>query len=243
MTVGRLAGKRAIITGGASGMGASQVHWFAREGAVVVIADVDAERGQELARQFDNCVWFERLNVTDETNWTQVVEHSENLLGGPIDILVNNAGILREASLEETTLSEYRLCTEIMQTGVFLGMRSVAPSMRRAGGGSIINVSSTAGIVGYAGIFAYTTAKWAVRGMTKAAALDLAEARIRVNSIHPGNTDTPMIENKGYSVADVPLRRNASVDEISALVTYLASDESRYTTGAEHVIDGGFSVQ
>ncbi|KVD67984.1 hypothetical protein WI88_33060 [Burkholderia ubonensis] len=224
-------------------MGASQVHWFTREGAVVVIADVDVVRGPNLARKFDNCVWFERLDVTDEKNWAQVVADSEKLLGGPIDILVNNAGILREASLEETTLAEYRLSTEVMQTGVFLGMRAVAASMRRAGGGSIINLSSTAGIVGYAGTFAYTAAKWAVRGMTKAAALDLADARIRVNSIHPGNTDTPMIENKGYPVDDVPLRRNASVDEISALVTYLASDESRYTTGAEHVIDGGYSAQ
>lgn len=130
-----------------------------------------------------------------------------------------------------------------MQTGAFLGMKSVAPSMRRAKSGSIITVSSTAGIVGYKGIFAYTATKFAVRGMTKAAALDLADANIRVNSIHPGDTETPMIEDKGYSTEAVPLDRFAHPDEIASLVLFLLSDESKYITGTEIVIDGGYTAQ
>jgi 3alpha(or 20beta)-hydroxysteroid dehydrogenase len=239
----RLRGKIAIIAGAASGMGAAQVRHFVEEGARVVLADVNVEKGSALAAQIGSGVLCEYLDVTDEVNWQSIVSRAENYFDAPVDVLVNNAGILREGTVENTTLEEYRLCTEIMQTGVFLGMKSVAGSMRRAGGGSIINISSTAGIVGYRDTFAYVAAKWAVRGMTKAAALDLAAANIRVNSVHPGNTDTPMIADRNYPVDDVPLRRNATVEEISALVIYLASDESRYTTGAEHVIDGGYSIQ
>jgi 3alpha(or 20beta)-hydroxysteroid dehydrogenase len=150
--------------------------------------------------------------------------------------------VLREATLEGTTLEEYRFIVDVMQTGVFLGMRSAAPSLRKAGGGSIVNISSTAGIVGYPGIFAYTAAKWAVRGMTKAAALDLAVDKIRVNSIHPGDTETPMIADFDYSVEAVPLKRFAKAEEIANLSLFLASDESQYITGTEHVIDGGLTA-
>lgn len=242
MVTGRLAGKIAFITGGASGMGAAMADRFAREGARVAIADLDAEKGQALAGRLGSGAHFLPLDVRLEQAWNDAVADTERHFGGPLDILVNCAGVLREATVEDTTPDEYRFVIDVMQVGVYLGMRGAAPSLRRAGGGSIINISSTAGIVGYPRTFAYTAAKWAVRGMTKAAALDLAPDRIRVNSIHPGNTETPMIEGCGYSVEEVPLKRNAIADEIASLALFLASDEARYITGAEHVIDGGLTA-
>ncbi len=239
---GRLSGKKVIVTGGTSGMGAAQVGRFVAEGAKVVIAARDQAKADKILRKVGSDVRFLYLDVQSEPNWKSVIAESEAFFGGPTDALVSNAGILIEESLEETSLESYRYLIDVMQVGVFLGMREVAGSMRRGGGGSIVNVSSTAGIVGYPSTFAYTAAKWAVRGMTKAAALDLAPAKIRVNSVHPGNTDTPMIADKGYPCDDVPLKRNATVEEVAALVLYLISDESRYTTGAEHVIDGGYTA-
>ncbi len=243
MQLGRLKGKFAIVTGGASGMGARQAARFAEEGARVLVADIDAVRGRAIAREIGDAATFESLDVRDEENWRRVVDRAEDHFGGPVNVLVNNAGILVENSLEKTTLAEYRRVTDVMQVGVFLGMRTVAASMRRAGGGSIINTSSTAGMVGYPNLFAYCAAKWAVRGMSKAAAMDLAPDRIRVNSVHPGDIETPMIANNdNYPTDLVPLKRHGTVDEIAALAIYLASDESSYTTGAEFVIDGGLTV-
>ena len=241
MQSGRVDGKVALITGGASGMGEAIATRFVREGASVVIADTDASRGKALEERLGLQARFMPLDVRSEGDWNSAVNEVERQFG-PLSILVNCAGILKESSLEYTTPEEYRLLTDVMQFGVYLGMRAVAPSMRRDGGGSIINISSTAGIVGYPQTFAYTAAKWAVRGMTKAAALDLADGKIRVNSIHPGNTNTPMIQCNDYSVEDVPLKRNASAEEIAHLALFLASDESLYVTGAEHVIDGGFTA-
>lgn len=238
---GRLAGKVALITGGASGMGAAMASRFVREGASVIIADMDADRGRVLEERLGRQARFMSLDVRSEGDWNSAVNETERQFGH-LSVLVNCAGILKESSLEDTTPEEYRLLTDVMQFGVYLGMRAAAPSMRRGGGGSIINISSTAGMVGYPQTFAYTAAKWAVRGMTKAAALDLADGKIRVNSIHPGNTDTPMIQGNDYSVAEVPLKRNASAEEIANLALFLASDESLYITGAEHVIDGGFTA-
>lgn len=243
MQRGRLDGKIAIVTGGASGMGAKQAFRFAAEGARVLVADIDVDRGRNVAREVGDAAVFEPLDVRDEASWQRVVVAAEQHFGGPVNVLVNNAGILVEHSLEATSLGEFRRVTDVMQVGVFLGMRTVAASMRRAGRGSIVNISSTAGMVGYPNLFAYCAAKWAVRGMSKAAAMDLAPAGIRVNSVHPGDIETPMIANNdNYPTDLVPLKRHGTVDEIASLVIYLASDESTYCTGAEFVIDGGLTV-
>lgn len=238
---GRLAGKVALITGGASGMGAAMASRFVREGASIIVADMNVDSGRALEASLGPQARYTPLNVRSERDWNNAVAAAERQFGH-LSVLVNCAGILKESSLEDTTPEEYRLLTDVMQFGVYLGMRAAAPSMRKGGGGSIINISSTAGMVGYLQTFAYTAAKWAVRGMTKAAALDLADGKIRVNSIHPGNTDTPMIQGNDYSVAEVPLKRNASAEEIANLALFLASDEALYITGAEHVIDGGFTA-
>lgn len=242
MVIGRLVGKIAFITGGASGMGEAMAVRFVKEGARVVIADLDATRGEALACRLGAVARFASLDVRQEDNWKAAIADAEQHFGGPVGVLINNAGVLREATVEDTTLEEYRFVIDVMQVGVYLGMRYAAPSLRKAGGGSIVNISSTAGIVGYPGIFAYTAAKWAVRGMTKAAALDLAPDKIRVNSIHPGDTETPMIADFGYTADAVPLKRFAKADEIANLALFLASDESQYITGAEHVIDGGLTA-
>lgn len=242
MTLGRLAGKGALISGGASGMGAAEARKFVAEGARVIIGDINDQLGEAYARELGEAARFVHLDVRKEEDWIAAAEASEKHFGGPIDILVNNAGVLRRGALEETTLEEYRFTTDVMQVGVFLGMRAVAPSMRRGGGGSIINISSTAGIVAFQDHIAYVAAKWAVRGMTKAAALDLADAQIRVNSIHPGDTETPMIADGYYETDIIPLKRFAQADEIASLALFLASDEAKYITGAEHVIDGGLTA-
>jgi 3alpha(or 20beta)-hydroxysteroid dehydrogenase len=223
-------------------MGEAMAVRFVKEGARVLIADLDAGKGEALASRLGDAARFASLDVRLEDNWKAAIADAEQHFGGPLSVLVNSAGVLREATVEDTTPDEYRFVIDVMQVGVYLGMRCAAPSLRRAGGGSIVNISSTAGIVGYPGIFAYTAAKWAVRGMTKAAALDLAPDKIRVNSIHPGDTETPMIAEFGYTADAVPLKRFAKAEEIANLALFLASDEAQYITGAEHVIDGGLTA-
>lgn len=241
----RLKDKVAIITGGARGMGASHVRLFIREGAKVVFTDLNEEEGKLLEEELGSNAKFIKHDVTDASGWNKVVEETEKIFG-PVNILVNNAGISMNKSILEITEREYRKIVDINQVSVFLGIKAVAPSMKKTETASIVNISSMNGLVG--GAIGYTDTKFAVRGMTKAAALQLSPYGIRVNSVHPGVIETPMVtEGEAYEVIkkfakQIPMRRMAKPEEVSNLVLYLASDESRYSTGAEFIIDGGLTA-
>jgi 3alpha(or 20beta)-hydroxysteroid dehydrogenase len=238
---GRVAGKVAIVTGGAQGMGEAHVRMLAEHGARVVIADIDEHRGAALAGELGTDTMHIRLDVSDPDDWQRLVVATSARFGG-IDVLINNAGILAMHRVDDVSFEEYRKTIEVNQFGVFLGMQAVIPSMKRAGGGSIINISSTAGMVGTINNFAYAASKWAVRGMTKAAALELASYGIRVNVVAPGEVTTQMIADLDLDMSDTPIGRFGRPKEIAYLALYLASDESSYTTGADYVIDGGYTV-
>ncbi len=247
--MGKLDGRVAIITGAARGQGEREARLFAAEGAKVVVTDVLAEQGQRVAADIGGT--FVRHDVTSEADWASAVAAATSAYG-TIDILINNAGIFRKGTLRNTTLEEYRLVIDVNQVGVFLGMQAVAPVMIEAKRGSIVNISSIAGMLGTPVSFAYGASKWAVRGMTKAAALDLGRFNIRVNSIHPGLIDTDMMTEVTGGEEDrfermqrtVPLSgRMAKPEEIASVALFLASDDSSYATGAEFVIDGGVIAQ
>jgi 3alpha(or 20beta)-hydroxysteroid dehydrogenase len=247
--MGILDGRVALITGASSprGQGAAEARLFAAEGAAVVLADVSYE-GVATAATIGKLASYARLDVTDEEQWSVVVDRifSEHTR---FDILVNNAGVWHSGTLADTSPADFRRVLEINLVGVFLGMRAVAPLMREAGRGSIVNVSSNAGLrvalPNLAGgkALAYVASKWAVRGITKAAALELAPFGVRVNSIHPGPTDTAMIDAGHQEIAaGLPLERLATPDEIARVVLFLASDASSYINGAEIAVDGGASA-
>jgi 3alpha(or 20beta)-hydroxysteroid dehydrogenase len=191
-------------------------------------------------------LFFVEHNVASEEDWTAVIDAAEQHFGA-VNVLVNNAGITLSNSILQTSLEDYHRIVEVNQVSVFLGMKAVIPSMKQAGGGSIINISSINGLTG--GAIGYTDTKFAVRGMTKAVALEVAADAIRVNSVHPGVTETPMIMQGDITdrveavVQSIPLRRVAKPEEVSNLVLYLASDESRYSTGSEFIVDGGLTAQ
>jgi len=239
--MGQLDGRVAIITGGARGQGAAEGRRFASEGATVYLTDVLVEEGTATAAEIGGT--FLEHDVTDVDQWKVVVERVLDE-AGRVDILVNNAGILQFLTMTETSLDVWNRIVAINQTGVFLGMQAVAPAMKAQKSGNIVNISSVAAYKGGSACFAYTATKWAVRGMTKGAAQELGPFGIRVNSVHPGIIDTPMmagtpLEELGNGV---PLRRYASADEVAKLVLWLASDESAYATGAEFVLDGGLTT-
>jgi len=241
--VGRLDGKVCIITGAARGQGASEAELFTREGAVVWLADVLDAPGQALAQRIGGT--YRRLDVSDEAGWERLVD--EILVrDGRVDVLINNAGIFRSNRLVDTPLDEFEQVMAVNCRGVFLGMRAVARPMREAGSGSIVNISSLAGLKGAAGAFAYATSKWAVRGMTKTAAVELARRGIRVNSIHPGLIDTDMAQQLPGGTErmqrGIPLGRPAAAGEVAKLALFLASDESSYSTGSEFIVDGGMNA-
>ncbi|MGW5149394.1 SDR family NAD(P)-dependent oxidoreductase [Rhodococcus koreensis] len=238
----RVDGKIAVITGGAQGMGAAHARLLAEHGARVVIADLDDGAGEVLAKELGADALFVHLDVTDPDQWKSLVQETEAHFG-TIDVLINNAGILlHNDTLETDTLAQYRKVIDVNQVGTFLGIQAVVPGMKQNGGGSIVNISSTAGVVAFTDNFAYTASKWAVRGMTKAAALELAAHKIRVNAILPGEVNTRMIADLNLDVTATPLGRFGEPAEIAYLALYLASDESSYTTGADHVIDGGYTL-
>ncbi len=236
----RLDGKVALISGGARGLGEATARRFVAEGARVVIGDLLEDEGKALAAELGDDARFVRLDVTDPSQWQAAVEAAESSFG-PVSVLVNCAGIVKFLKMVDHSDEDFRQVVEVNQSGVFYGMRAVVPSMRSAGGGSIVNLSSSGGMQGYASIFSYVASKWAVRGMTKAAAIELAGFGIRVNSVHPGTTRSPMTAGLDEVAQGkiVPLGRIGEAEEVAALITYLASDEASYTTGTEHDIDGG----
>jgi 3alpha(or 20beta)-hydroxysteroid dehydrogenase len=238
---GRLDGKVALISGGARGQGAAEARLFSAEGARVVIGDVLDDEGAKTADELGDAVAFHHLDVTDEASWQAIVAETEARFG-PVSVLVNNAGVLSFGSLEKIELAEFERVMRINVNGVFLGMKSVAASMERAGGGSIVNISSTSGLTGLPFLGSYVASKWAVRGLTKTAAIDLGRKGIRVNSVHPGGIDTPMIAGTATDAPyyqRLPVSRIGTAEDVARAVLFLASDESSYTTGAELSIDGG----
>ena len=241
MVAGQLTEKVALITGGARGQGAAEGRLFVEEGARVYLTDVLLEEGERIAAEVGAI--FVEHDVSSPDAWAKVVERvlSDQ---GKLDVLLNNAGILEWKTLAETSFEIWQRIVSVNQTGVFLGMQAVAPQMIKQKSGSIINLSSIAGLRGASPCFAYGATKWAVRGMTKSAAQELGPHGIRVNSIHPGIIDTPMMAGVPLEqlASSVPLGRYAVADEVAKLALWLASDESSYANGAEWVLDGGFTA-
>ncbi|WP_182376092.1 glucose 1-dehydrogenase [Nocardioides sp. WS12] len=242
--MGRLENKIAIVTGGAQGQGAAIARAYVAEGAKVVIADVAKEEGQALADELGDSAHFMHHDVSDAASWTALVEDA-NTRFGPVNVLANNAGILRFGDIERMPAEEVELVWRVNQLGVFLGMQAVTRTMRKNGGGSIINASSVEGLAGMPSCTAYAATKWAIRGMTKCAAMELGPKGIRVNSVHPGMIDTPMTRVHGgdaameYGASKVPLRRVGVPEDIAPVYVFLASEESSYINGAEIAVDGG----
>ena len=238
---GRLAGKVALISGGARGQGEAEARLFVAEGAKVVIGDVLESEGKAVADDLGDDALFVPLDVTDQAAWAGAVAAAEERFG-PITVLVNNAGILGFERVDKVKRADFDRIMQVNVTGVLLGIQAVTPSMTKAGGGSIVNISSTSGLTGLPFVAAYSTSKWAVRGLTKCAAIDLGHKGIRVNSVHPGGVDTPMIAG---TTSDAPYYKRLPVprigvpDDVARTVLFLASDEASYIAGAELAVDGG----
>ena len=248
--MGRLDGKVALITGAARGQGAAEARLFVAEGAQVMLGDVLDDDGEIVAKELGERAAYGHHDVTSEAGWAAMVEATRAQFGR-LDVLVNNAGVFRVVGMTDTSLDEYMRIVTINQVGTFLGMKAVAETMIRQGSGSIVNISSVAGLRGHAGTIAYTASKFAVRGMTKVAALELAPFGVRVNSVHPGLIDTTMLReafgliddtNRDAIGSNVPNGRLATAEDVAQLVLYLASDDSSYSTGSEFVVDGGMTA-
>ena len=250
--MGRLDGKSCLISGGAKGLGAAQARLFAREGARVAVGDILESDGARLVDELRTSgadSLFVRLDVTSEADWEGVVGAVMCELG-TLDVLVNNAGIYNRALVEDTTLEEWERVMDVNSTGVFLGTKHAIPAMRRSGGGSIVNMSSVAGLVGSRTQTVYNASKGAVRLLTKSTAVQYAADGIRANSVHPGVIETDMMkevvrtdEERATRMSLTPIGRFGTAEDVANGVLFLASDESSYVTGAELVIDGGLTVQ
>ncbi|MCH6229762.1 SDR family oxidoreductase [Microbacterium sp. CFH 31415] len=234
----RVAGKVALISGGARGMGASHARLLVDEGAKVVIGDLLDAEGEALAAELGDAVRYVHLDVTRYDDWQNAVEVALKEFGR-LDVLVNNAGIANFGPIEEYTLDQWDTIIAINLTGVFYGIKAAIEPLKKSGKGSIINISSTAGIQGYEALPGYNAAKFGVRGLTKNAALDLGRYNIRVNSVHPGVIRTPMTDSLETPQNHVALHRVGEPIELSQLILFLASDESSFSTGAEFIADGG----
>jgi cyclopentanol dehydrogenase len=250
--MGRLDGKVALISGAARGQGEAEARLFAREGASVVLGDVLVEQGEQVAKEIGEAggsAVFARLDVSDEDDWTAAVELAEGNIG-KLDVLVNNAAIIGLPGIMDTTLELWNRVIGVNQTGTFLGMRAAIPAMRRAGGGSIVNISSVLSTMGSGNSASYTASKGAVSALTRTVSVELAPEGIRVNAVHPGGVETPMaveclgddLEARRALIAAHPIGRIGEPEEIATGVLFLASDEASFVTGASLVIDGGNTV-
>lgn len=237
----RLRDKVAIVTGGARGLGAAHTRAMVAEGARVMVTDLLDDEGAALARELGPAVRYRHADVTSEEDWAAVVAQTTAELGAP-DVLVNNAGVAHLGSLAKHPRSRWEAVLAVNLTGTFLGIQAVAPGMKAAGRGSIVNVSSVEGLRGSVALHAYVASKFGVRGLTKSVAVELGRYGVRCNSVHPGFITTTMTEHLDPTLLTIPLGRPAAPEEVSGLVVFLASDESAYSTGAEFVVDGGLTA-
>jgi 3alpha(or 20beta)-hydroxysteroid dehydrogenase len=242
----RFRNRTVMVTGAVGSLGEAMAHAFAAEGGRVVVAARKEPQGRELAAAIGNGALFVRLDVADEASWKEAVDTVERE-AGPLSVLINNAAYLAVGGVETVPVDEWRKVIDTNLTGAFLGIRAAAPSMRKAGGGSIVNISSIAGLHGTPGLAAYGASKWGIRSLTLTAAYELARDRIRVNSVHPGIIDTPLAYNPDTGAELVPvdgfaIPRMASAEEIARYVLFVASEEASFSTGSEFVADGGFGL-
>jgi 3alpha(or 20beta)-hydroxysteroid dehydrogenase len=233
-----------LITGAVGGIGSAMVKAFAAEGAAVVIASRHRNEGKALANEVGNHSIAVELDVTSPSDWAQAVDRAESAIG-PIAVLVNNAAYLAVGGVESVSIEDWRKVIETNLTGPLLGMRAVAPSMRKRGSGSIVNVNSIAGLSGTPNLAAYGASKWAIRGLTRTAAIEFARDKIRVNTVHPGIIDTPLAYDRDTGKELVPvdhfaIPRQGRPEEIARYITFVASEDAAFSTGTEFVADGGF---
>lgn len=245
----RLAGKVAIITGAARGMGAVTAKLFVEQGASVVIADIIDDAGKALAASLGDRAHYVHADISKEADWQNLIHKAESL--GPLNVLVNNAAILHIAAIADSDAADYMRVININQLGTYLGIRAAIEPMKKAGGGSIINISSIDGLQAKNGLSAYVSSKWAVRGLSKSAAIELGPYNIRVNTVHPGGIFTAMHGAEGKTepsdednafYVNHALPRVGLPQEVANMSLFLASDESSYSTGAEFLVDGGWQA-